>query len=92
MKIRKILLVVGALSNCVLLSGCGGHYDTEWQHDARQIIVTVDKDSWKFFIDEDHTLMYKEECNSKWYRIRIKQSYYANEIVYQDFPYQIIKY
>lgn len=29
MKIKRVLLVVGALSNCVLLSGCGGHYDTE---------------------------------------------------------------
>ena len=93
MKIKRVLLVVGALSNCVLLSGCG-HCDTEWQHDAREIIVTISEGNWRFFIDEDHnrSLMYKEEYNSKWYRIHIKESYDAQEIVYQDFPYQINKY
>ena len=92
MKIKRVLLVVGALSNCVLLSGCSGHYDTEWQHDAREIIVTISEGNWKFYIDENRNLMYKEEYNSKWYRIHIKESYDAEEIVYQDFQYQINKY
>lgn len=94
MKIKRVLLVVGALSNCVLLSGCGGYCDTEWRYDAREILVKISEGNWRFFIDEDHnrSLMYKEEYNSKWHRIHIKESYNASEIVYQNFPYQINKY
>lgn len=92
MKFRKILLAVGLLSNCVLLCGCSDKKDSVWQRDAKEIAIKLYDGNWKFFVDKDHNLGYKEEFNSNWYRIRIKETYFADEIVYQDFPYVITKY
>ena len=92
MKIKRVLLVVGALSNCILLSSCGTK-SSGWRYDAKRILVVIsdacDMYLTRIFDNEDNDLMYKEESTNKWYRIIIKRTYEKEEEVFQDYPYQI---
>lgn len=92
MKIKRVLLVVGALSNCILLSGCGGTYSSGWKYDAKEIwIEDAPFNSSYYFPNENNNLKYKEESTNKWFRIVLKYDYENFERVFMGQPYQIVR-